>query len=94
MVELAIHDLLPDFRDAAGAKGIGGSGPAQGWFRFLVGLQQWLIGPFGRERGILVNAVGSIENSPGATSGVSECLFNKLDRFVHRFQPPRMRIQD
>ena len=71
VVDLAVDDLLPDFRDAAGAERIGGAGPAERRLRLLIGLEQRLIGPFRRKRGLLVDAIRRVEDRPGAARGVS-----------------------
>ena len=49
--QLTVHDLLADLRDALGAEGVGGTGPAEGRLLFLVALQQRLVAPLGRKTG-------------------------------------------
>ena len=81
--QLAIDDLLADFRHALGAEGIGGARPAERRLGFLVRLQEWLIRPLGRKRRILVDAVHSVEYGPRAFGCNGDRFFNVLDRFVH-----------
>ncbi len=49
--QLAVNDLLADLGDAFGTERIGGARPAQGRLLLLVGLQQRLVAPLGREAG-------------------------------------------
>src|SRR5580658_9067290 len=44
--QFAVEDLLTDFRDTLRAQRIGGAGPAEGWLRLFVGLEQRFVGPF------------------------------------------------
>ena len=50
--QLAVDDLLTDLRDALGAEGVGGAGPAEGRLLFLVALEQGLVAPLGGEAGV------------------------------------------
>ncbi len=50
--ELAVDDLLADLRDALGAEGVGGAGPAEGRLFFLVALEEGLVAPLGGEAGV------------------------------------------
>ncbi len=81
--QLAVDDLLADFRHALGAKGIGGARPAERRLGFLVRLQKRLIRPLGRKRRILVDAVYSVEYGPRAFGCNGDRFFNVLDRFMH-----------
>src|SRR5208337_3236709 len=81
--ELAVDDLLADIRHALGAERIGGARPAERRLGFLVRLQQRLIGPLGRKRGILINAVDSVEYGPCAFGCDGDRFFNVFDRFMH-----------
>src|SRR5271165_5321171 len=81
--QLAVDDLLADFRHALGAERVGGARPSERRFRFLIGLQQRLIGPPGRKRRIGIDAVDSVEYRPCAFGGNGDSFLDILNRFVH-----------
>src|SRR5271166_2505197 len=81
--QLAVDDLLADFRHALGAERVGGARPSERRLRFLIGLQQRLIGPLGRKRRIGIDAVDSVEYRPCAFGGNGDSFLDILNRFVH-----------
>src|SRR5215469_16576268 len=81
--QLAVDDLLADFRHALGAERVGAARPAQRRLRFLIGLQQRLVGPLGRKRRIGIDAVGFVEHRPCAFGGNGDSFLDILNRLVH-----------
>jgi hypothetical protein len=55
--EQAVDDLLANFRDALGAKGICGTRPAERGLGLLIRFKQRFVGPPGSERRILLDVV-------------------------------------
>ncbi len=51
--QLAVHDLLADLGNALGTERVGGARPAEGRLLLLVGLQEGLVAPLGREAGAI-----------------------------------------
>ena len=80
---LAVQNLLPDFRNAARAQGIGIARPAQRRLGLLPRFQQRLVRPFGHKARILVDLVELIEYYPSRAGGVSHGFFNVFNRLVH-----------
>ena len=81
--QLAVNDLLTNFRDALRAERIGGARPAQWRLRLLVRLQQGLVRPLRRKRRIGIDAVELVEYDPCALGGNGNRFLNVLNRFVH-----------
>ncbi len=57
-VLLAVQDRLPRFADARRTEGVRLARPSERRLGFLMGLQQRLVGPARRERGVLLDLVG------------------------------------
>src|SRR5581483_1609202 len=84
VIFLTIQDLFADFRHTARAQRVRRAGPAEWRLRFLVRLQQWLIGPPGREGRALGNTViDESESVPHSSGGNADTLLQVLDRFMH-----------
>ena len=83
MRKLAVEDLLADFGDAFGTEGVRGAGPAEGRLFLLVGLEEWLVAPLGRERGVGADAVEALEDGPGCLGRVYNAQFGVFNRFSH-----------
>ena len=64
--QLAVDNLLADFRNTLRTKRVRGARPAERRLFLLPGFQQRLIGPLRRERRIRPNAVQLLEDGPGA----------------------------
>jgi len=83
MRKVAIQNLLTDFGNALGAKGIGTARPAERWLGLLVRLEQRLVGPLGGWRRIGIDAVDPLKHSPRSLSGGDCNLLNVLNRLAH-----------
>src|SRR5581483_5202514 len=81
--QLAIEDLLPDFRHALRAQRVGRPRPAQWGLALLVRFQHRLIGPLGRERWLGMDAIQPLEKEPRAVRGDVEGLLHIFYRLVH-----------
>src|SRR5262249_61818051 len=79
-VLLAVEDRLPRFAHARGAERIGLARPAERRLRFLVRLENRLVGPRRRERRILFNLIQRVEDRPGPVCGGWEALLGGVDR--------------
>ena len=76
--QLAVDDLLADLRDAPGAEGVGGTGPAERGLLFLVALQEGLVAPLGGEALIGADRVQPAEDCPACFGSVGERLFEQF----------------
>ncbi len=83
VVDLTGDDLVADFRDALGAKGICFTRPAQWRFGFLIALEERFVRPLGSERGVLRDLIHPIENFPGDIGAGCHYFFEILNWFVH-----------
>ena len=83
--QLAVDDLLPNFRNAFGAERVCCTRPAKGRLLLLVALQQGLIRPLRREAGIRLDAVELLEDCPRALGGKGQCALSVLHGFRHSF---------
>ncbi len=81
--QFAVEDLLADFRHALGAQRVGGTRPAERRLGLFVGLQQRLVRPFRRRRGVLLDLVQAIEHHPRAFGGDGDCLLYVLHWLMH-----------
>ena len=95
--QLAVENLLADFRHALGAERVGGARPAQRRLGLLVGLEQRLIRPLRRGRWVRLDAVKPFKYGPDSRRGDGDCLFHILHRFMHHalafgLQAPESRL--
>ena len=81
--QLAVENLLANFRNALGAKRVGGARPAERRLGLLIRLEQRLVRPLGRKRRIGIDTVQFVENGPCALGGNSDSFFNILNRLMH-----------
>src|ERR1700693_5496339 len=81
--QFAVENLLTDFRHALGAKRIGGARPAQRRLGLFVGLQQRLLRPLRRWRGVLLDLVQTVEHHPRASGGKGYCFFRVFHWLMH-----------
>jgi hypothetical protein len=81
--QMAVENLLANFRHTLRTERIGGAGPAQRRLRLLVGFEQRLIGPFGRGGWVGLDPVDAIEDCPSCLGGDDGCFFYVLDRLTH-----------
>ena len=81
--QVAVENLLTNFRHALGTERIGGARPAQRRLRLFPGLKQGLVGPLWSRRHIRSNAVQAFKNGPCARGGNRHGLLNIFDRLVH-----------
>src|SRR6266852_4116289 len=81
--QVAVENLLPNFRHTLGTERIGGTGPAERRLRLFPGLEQGFIGPFGSRRRIRSNAVQAFKDGPCAGGGNCYGLLDILDRLMH-----------
>src|SRR5580692_1157261 len=91
--QFAIENLLADFRHTLRAQRIGGAGPAEGWLRLLVGLEQRFVGPFRGGRRVLLDLIQTVEDGPNAFGGDGYCFFYVLDRLAHALEAPKFGLQ-
>ncbi len=82
--QLAVEDLLADFRDALRAQRIGLARPAELGLLLLPALQQRLVGPLGRERRVRADGIELVKNEPRGIGGDGDCFFDVLDRLGQR----------
>src|SRR5206468_9113042 len=83
--QLAVEDLLADLRHALWAERVGRARPAERRLRLLVGLQQRLLRPLGREPGVLLDAVDAFEYRPRRARSQGQHRFGIFHRLVHAF---------
>ena len=81
--ELAVDDLLTDFRDAARAEGVGGARPTEGRLLLLVALQQGLVTPLGGEGSVWADAVELFKYCPTCLRDHGDGLLCELVCLCH-----------
>jgi hypothetical protein len=81
--QLAVDDLLADLGDALGAERVGGARPAERRLLLLVALEQWLIGPLGREALVGADRIQLVEYCPARACSEHHTFFEELNRFSH-----------
>ncbi len=81
--QVAVENLLPNFRHALGTKRIGRPRPAERRLRLFPGLEQRLVGPLGNRRRIRSNAIQAFKDCPRAGGGNGHGLLNIFDRLMH-----------
>ena len=83
MRQVAVENLLPDFRHTLRAQRVGRPRPTQRRLRLLVRLEQRLLGPLRRGRRIGLDPVETVEYHPSCFGGGDGCCFYVLDRLMH-----------
>ena len=83
MRQMAVENLLPDFRHTLRAQRIGRARPAQRRLRLLVRLEQRFVGPLRRGRRIRLDAIQALEYRPCPLGGDDDCFLYVLDRLAH-----------
>ena len=81
--QMAVENLLTDFRNTLRAERIGRAGPAERWLGLLVRLEQRLFGPLRSGRRIRLDPVETLEEKPCSLRGGNGGCFYVLDRLVH-----------
>ncbi len=81
--QLAVDDLLADLRDALGAEGVGGAGPAEGRLLLLIALEEWLVGPLRGEALVGADRIQLVEYCPARACSEHHTFFEELNRFSH-----------
>jgi hypothetical protein len=82
-VLLAVQDRLTRLTHAGRTQRVRLARPAEGRLRFLIRLQERLVGPCRRERRTLLDSIDLRKHLPDAVGGNRQALLHVLDRRVH-----------